>query len=328
MRIVILEDNLDRQAAMSDVLVDLFPTAAIEYFAVAREMIKRLDSTGIYDVSLISLDNDLDMVTSPDGRSVDAGDGIEVAKWLITQPPVFPVLVHTTNTLAGDQIDELLSANGWWHARVVPYDGEIWIQEVWRSTVRDLIVTHAPELDVSSVGVTVLKHGIQAGRTLEAMLEEILRVGALHSRADEESGAFNFELAYLSGNDVLTSIVSVENSLLSEIGPGATREVVELSDCLGIGPVAPDHESLEPMFRRLLVERGIQEIQFDVVQPEPGHQAVLLTENQSSHLDLSSPKVQANIRAVKSLLELALLVAIRETQNSIDVNQQSELWSD
>lgn len=329
MRIVILEDNLDRQAAMSDVLVDLFPTATIEYFAVAREMIERLDSTVIYDISLISLDNDLEMIEDDDGLLIDAGDGIEVAKWLITRPPVVPVLVHTTNTTAGDQIDELLGANGWSHARVVPYDAEAWIQEVWRSAVRTLVVTHTPDATVSSVGVTIIKHGLQTGWSLEVMLEDILQVGALHSLGDEEGDALSFELAYLSGRDDLISIVSVGNSLLSEIGHGATREVVELSaGCFGIGPVAPDHESMEPLFRKLLVEKGILEIQFDVVQPKPGHQAVLLTGNQSSHLDLSSPRVQANIRAVKSLLELALVVAIREPQNGIDVNQQSELWSE
>ncbi len=329
MRIVILEDNPDRQAAMSDVLTDLFPRAAIEYFAVARGMIEHLDLTGLYDVALISLDNDLDMVTSDDGRLVDAGDGIEVAKWLTARPPVVPVLVHTTNTLAGDQIDELLGTNGWSHARVVPYDGEHWIQEVWRSTVRALIVAHAPEATVSSVGVTVLKHGLQAGWSLEVMLEDILRIGALHSRGDEDAQDFSFELAYLSSSsDVLTAIVSVGNSLLSDIGPGAAREVVEWSDgCLGIGPVAPNNESVEPSFRRILAEKGIQEIQFDVVQPGPGHQAVLLTGNRSRRLDLSSLGIQASIRAVKSLLELTLMIKIRESQNDIDVNQQPEVWS-
>ncbi|MEZ6125823.1 MAG: response regulator [Planctomycetaceae bacterium] len=329
MRIVILEDNPDRRAAMSDVLADLFPRAVVEYFAVARRMIEHLDSTGLYDVALISLDNDLDMVTSDDGRLVDPGDGIEVAKWLITRPPVVPVLVHTTNTMAGDQIDELLGSNGWSHSRVIPYDGESWIPEVWRSTVRTLIVTHAPDATVSSIGVTILKHGLQFGLPLEVMLEDILRVGALHSRGDEAVEDFSFELAYLSGSDVLASIVSVGKPLLADIGFGATKEVVDLSiSCLGIGPVASDNDSVEPMFRRLLVENGIREIQFEIVQPKPGHQAVLLTGNRSNQLDLISPGIQANIRAVKSLLELALVIAIREPQNDIDVNRRSELLSE
>ena len=329
MRIVILEDNPDRRAAMSDVLADLFPRAVVEYFAVAQRMIEHLDSTGLYDVALISLDNDLDMVTSDDGRLVDPGDGIEVAKWLMTRPPVVPVLVHTTNTMAGDQIDELLGSNGWSHSRVIPYDGESWIPEVWRSTVRTLIVTHAPDATVSAIGVMVLKHGLQSGLPLEVMLEDILRVGALHLRGDEAVEDFSFELAYLSGRDDLTSIVSVGNSLVSEFAGGASREAVGGStDCFGIGPISHLHHSIEPSLRWLLAEKGIREIQFEMVQPKPGHQAVLLTGNRSNQLDLISPGIQANIRAVKSLLELALMIAIREPQNDIDVDRRSELLSE
>ncbi|MBL8808907.1 MAG: response regulator [Planctomycetaceae bacterium] len=325
MRIVILEDNMDRRAAMTDVLEDLFPGAAVEYFAVARTMIEHLDSTGLFDIALISLDNDLDMVASHDGRMADAGDGIEVAEWLVTRPAVVPVLVHTTNSEAGHKIEELLGSNGWTYSRVVPYGGETWISEVWRSTVRTLIVAHSPDTSVSSVGVTVLKHGIQEGLQLEVMLEGILRVVAAHSRGGEE---FSFELAYLSDTDVLSSLVSVGKPMLAEIGPGATAEALELSQCcLGIGPVAADSETLEPILRQLLKRIGIKEIQFDVVQPKHGHQAVLLSGNRSSQLDLSSPKVQADIRAVKSLLELALLIELRGPRKDIDVNQQSGIWS-
>lgn len=329
MRIVILEDSPDRRTAMSDVLADLFPRAVIAYFAVATEMTEYLDATGIYDVALISLDNDLDMVTSVDGRPVDVGDGIEVAKWLMTRPPVVPVLVHTTNTMAGDRIDELLKANGWSHSRVIPYDGELWIQEVWRSAVRDLIVAHAPDATVSSVGVTILKHGLQAGRSLNAMLEDILRVGALHSRGDVDAEDFSLELAYLSGSNVLTSVVSVGNALISEFSGGVSIEVVSGNAlCFGIGSIDTAHESIEPSLRRILQEKEFREIQFDVIQPAPGHQAVLLTGNRSCRVDLSSPGVQANIRAIRSLLELALVVTIREPLNDIDVNQQSEVLSE
>ncbi|MEZ6040300.1 MAG: hypothetical protein R3C20_07325 [Planctomycetaceae bacterium] len=72
-------------------------------------------------------------------------------------PPVVPVLVHTTNTMAGDQIDELLGSNGWSHSRVIPYDGKL-DSEVWRSTVRTLFVTHAPDATVI-IGVTILSMG-------------------------------------------------------------------------------------------------------------------------------------------------------------------------
>lgn len=181
---------------------------------------------------------------------------------------------------------------------------------------------------VASVGITILKHGFQIGRSLEEMLEDILRMGDLHSWGNDDAQNFSFELAYLSDSNVLKSIVSIRNSLLSEIGLNATREVVEFSDrCLGIGPIAANAESVEPVFRRMLAERGIQEIQFDVIQPIPGHQAVLLTGNRCSHLDLGSPAIQANIRTIRSLLELAMVILIREPGNGIDICQHPTLRS-
>jgi len=324
MRIVILEDNLDRQAAMSVVLNDLFPAAVIEYFAVAKQMIQWLDVTGIYDVALISLDNDLEMLEGEDGLLVDAGDGVDVAKWLVTMPPVVPVVIHTTNTTAGDRIEELLRSHGWLHARVVPYAAEVWVQETWRSTVRRLIVAHAPDATVSSVGVTVLKHGLQYGWSLEVILRDILEVGVIHSHGDKEPRTYNFELACLSHSGNLDSIVSIGNSVLSEIGYGATREFMELSaDCFGIGPVTLD--STDRLIRNLLVEKGFKEIQLDVLQPTPSHQAVFLSGNTGTHLNLGSPRVQANIRAMKELLELALVIALREPQNAKDHALEPEL---
>lgn len=42
MRIVILEDNVERQVAMREVIQDIFPRMSIEFFAVPRKMIERL----------------------------------------------------------------------------------------------------------------------------------------------------------------------------------------------------------------------------------------------------------------------------------------------
>src|SRR5580692_13174758 len=108
MRIVILEDNTDRREVMSSVLADMFPSIVMEFFVTARQMIDHLSATGIFDVALISLDNDLEMIETDRGVFSDPGEGVDVAKWLTTQSPVVPVVVHTTNTPAGDQIERLL----------------------------------------------------------------------------------------------------------------------------------------------------------------------------------------------------------------------------
>ncbi len=325
MRIVILEDNSDRREVMSSVLADMFLDIAAEFFFTSHQMIDSLSTTGIYDVALISLDNDLEIAEADRGRLTDAGDGIEVAEWLTNQPSVVPIVIHTTNTNAGDKIEQLLGTDGWICARVVPYEGESWIRERWRSIVRNLIVSYSPDATVSFVGIQILKHALKKGIPADQSLRDILRVASLHSRGLEREDDLSFELAYLGGRRALRSIVGTGFSVLSEIGCGATSEILGWStESIGIGPIAPSHESLEPMFCSLLAEIRVREIQFDVVQPDSKHQAVLLTASKSNLLDLSSHKIQANIRETKALLELGLLLALRKSgrQSRVDLGTQ------
>ena len=313
MRIVILEDNSDRQEVMSSVIADVFPGIVAEFFVTAQQMIAALSATGIYDIALISLDNDLEMIETDFGRLIDAGDGIDVAKWLTTLPPVVPVVIHTTNTIAGDQIEHMLGANGWICARVVPYDGESWIRERWRSIVRNLIVSYSPDTNVSSVGIQILNHGLKKGIPADQSLRDILRVASIHTRGGACEDDLSFELAYLGSDDILRSVVGVGFSSLSDIGFGTSREIVECSAAsFGIGPIAPSHETLESCFRSNLASIGVREIQFDVVRPDSEHDAVLLTASKSTLLDLCSHKIQANIRETRALLELGLLMALKE----------------
>jgi hypothetical protein len=54
------------------------------------------------------------------------------------------VLVHTTNTQAGDRIVDLLSKSHWPVGRVVPYGDLDWVSEAWFRSARNLIVKHVP----------------------------------------------------------------------------------------------------------------------------------------------------------------------------------------
>ena len=139
MKIVILEDNADRQAVMRECLADRFYTFEAHFFDDSREMIRFLDAH-LAETILISLDNDLDMKTGPDGRSYDPGDGCRVAEFLARQGPVCPVLIHTTNTAAGDAMNRMLRGAGWKTRRIVPFDDTAWIKTDWFFTVRRAIV--------------------------------------------------------------------------------------------------------------------------------------------------------------------------------------------
>lgn len=134
MRIVILEDNLDRQSAMRKCLAKRFPDARFEFHVTAGAFIDSL-SRSCADVSLISLDHDLEMIDSGDGRLVDPGTGLDAAEWLAQFKPTTPCIVHTTNTPAGDRMMGTLQAAEWSVQRVVPYGDTQWIREVWRQAV-------------------------------------------------------------------------------------------------------------------------------------------------------------------------------------------------
>lgn len=135
MRFVVLEDNIDRRNVMKSVLDDLFSTSRIEFFDSSDSMILHLVETSLADVSLISLDHDLEMLVSEDGQLTDPGSGVEVAEWLAGQEPVVPVIVATTNSQCGDRMVEILQTNAWNVHRIVPYDSERWIEEQWKRQV-------------------------------------------------------------------------------------------------------------------------------------------------------------------------------------------------
>ena len=131
MRALILEDNADRRHAMSNAMAVSLPQLKIDFSLTAREMIQRIQTAVKSEIVIISLDNDLDMIRSVDGQLIDAGDGIEVMGYLATLKPFAPVVVHTTNTTAGNQIVEQLRLNDWTYERVVPYADLRWIDEAW-----------------------------------------------------------------------------------------------------------------------------------------------------------------------------------------------------
>lgn len=141
MKIVILEDNVDRQAVMRECLADRFYMYEAQFFDDSCEMIHYLEAH-LTETILIALDNDLDMKMGQDGRLFDPGDGCQVADFLAKQAPVCPVIIHTTNTTAAETINRLLRGAGWETRRVIPFDDMEWIKTDWFFAVRRAIVGH------------------------------------------------------------------------------------------------------------------------------------------------------------------------------------------
>jgi CheY-like chemotaxis protein len=138
-KIVILEDNAERRAAMQRCLQDRFYQFDAVFFQAAAPMLEyctqHLDET-----ILIDLDHDLELQPLPDGRCLDPGTGREVANFLAGKKAVCPVIIHTTNGPAGDAMAMVLQDAHWQTHRVVPTDDLEWIPTNWFRVVRRAIV--------------------------------------------------------------------------------------------------------------------------------------------------------------------------------------------
>src|SRR5262245_8295076 len=111
MKIVILEDNDERQAAMRACLKDRFFMYEVRFFKAPAPMIEFLGQH-LPDTLAISLDHDLELVPDAHGRHVDPGTGRDVADYLARQTPVCPVVIATTNAAAAVGMEAVLREAG------------------------------------------------------------------------------------------------------------------------------------------------------------------------------------------------------------------------
>lgn len=130
LRLLILEDDARRTAAMRERLEDRFcqydtiilPDAP-SWVAAFLEAPER--------VLAISLDHDLEPVH---GQNQDPGTGRDAAGFLAQLPtdtPRLPILIHSTNRIAVDGMERVLEEAGYPVHRVMPYGDLEWISEAW-----------------------------------------------------------------------------------------------------------------------------------------------------------------------------------------------------
>lgn len=142
MKILILEDNQDRRSAMQACLRDRFHQYETVFFENAKEMEAFLE-TNLSTALIISLDHDLELLAEHNGTILDPGTGRDVADFLATQPPSCPIIIHTTNSAAGDGMEFMLREAHWETHRVHPWGDLEWIQAQWLRTLRNAVVGSA-----------------------------------------------------------------------------------------------------------------------------------------------------------------------------------------
>lgn len=138
MTIAILEDNEPRTQAMRTAIADALPGTDMVFFNSANAIIEWL-GWNLGSLSLISLDHDLDFLPGPDGRLIDPGDGRDVARFLATQKPCCPVIVHTSNSMAASSMMFALQDAGWNAKRVLPDSDLGWVKSRWIDSIRQAL---------------------------------------------------------------------------------------------------------------------------------------------------------------------------------------------
>jgi CheY-like chemotaxis protein len=142
MKILILEDNVDRQAAMQACLRDRFYQYEHVFFDDTKKMLAHLEAD-LSDSLIISLDHDLEIRSKRNGKAVDPGSGRDIANFLDDKAPTCPVIIATTNSAAGDAMEFALREAHWQTHRVHPWGDLEWITTQWFRTLRDAIVGSA-----------------------------------------------------------------------------------------------------------------------------------------------------------------------------------------
>jgi hypothetical protein len=131
--LLMLEDNAERLERFAAVLRIIDPTLAMRSWRDAHKMMAEAGPL-LGAALLISLDHDLE----PEQGAADPGDGYMVTKWLVGQPAVRPVIIHTSNVERSTWMAGELELAGWRHWSVAPL-GEDWIEVDWQRIVRRLL---------------------------------------------------------------------------------------------------------------------------------------------------------------------------------------------
>jgi hypothetical protein len=152
MKIVVLEDNVERCSAMRSCLADRFPQYELKFFHQPEGLVG-YQAEHLADVLLISLDHDFELLPDGAGGFIDPGTGRQVADFLVNQTPACPVIIHSSNSSAALGMQMALAEADWTTCIVAPYGDLAWIEEAWFPAVRRAIVDAIQPMSASQTPV-------------------------------------------------------------------------------------------------------------------------------------------------------------------------------
>jgi hypothetical protein len=131
--LLMLEDNAERLERFAATLRAIDADLPLQVWRDAHVMIREVEPL-LPSATLISLDHDLE----PEPGASDPGDGLAVVKFLVSQPIVRPVIIHSSNSERSTWMAGEFDLAGWRHWRVPPL-GDDWIESDWPLVVQSLL---------------------------------------------------------------------------------------------------------------------------------------------------------------------------------------------
>jgi hypothetical protein len=131
--LLMLEDDAERVQRFTEALHTIDPGLSLLVWRDAKAMMREV-GPHLPAARAISLDHDLEPLDG--GR--DPGDGLEVVRFLVTQPVVCPVIIHTSNRQGATWMAGEFELAGWRYWRVAPL-GDDWVEVDWRRLVKRLL---------------------------------------------------------------------------------------------------------------------------------------------------------------------------------------------
>lgn len=136
--LLMLEDNAERIQRFTTALRAIAPALPLMVWRDARVMIHEIEPH-LPSARLISLDHDLE----PLDGGPDPGDGLDVVKFLVSQPVIRPVVIHFSNVERTNWMAGEFELAGWPFWGVAPL-GDDWVEADWRLVVKRLLKKSRP----------------------------------------------------------------------------------------------------------------------------------------------------------------------------------------
>lgn len=137
--LLLLEPDSEKARRFQEVIELLTPGRSVMTWQNARLMIRELPPY-LKLAALISLDHDL----TPGADGDDPGDGLDVARFLVSQPIIRPVIIHSSNKACAATMAAEFERAGWPYS-LVPHVGSDWIEIGWKRAVKRLLQMTDPQ---------------------------------------------------------------------------------------------------------------------------------------------------------------------------------------